>query len=139
MDFLAVLKTKFDPLFIKSCTVEGCNFIPTSPQHLLTHFRSKHQKNTNIKSVCLHSKVCPDKTIFKTYSALERHLRKWHINFFKTNENYVTDNSIENENAVAYSDTTSLGNQIDLTLENITPISGMRQIKLYCCNPLLTQ
>ena len=128
MDFLAVLKTKYDPLSIESCTVEGCHFTSKSPQHLLTHFRSKHQKHTNIQSVCLHSKYCPHKDIFKTYSGLERHLRMWHIDFLNKNRIFATENAIENESTASYSDTASvnqLSNQSDLTLENITPISGM--------------
>ena len=58
MDYLAILKIKYNPLVIVQCTVDRCNFSPSSPQQLLRHFRSKHAKNTDIQSACLHSRDC---------------------------------------------------------------------------------
>lgn len=97
MDYLAILNIKSNPLLIMCCKVEGCNFSPASPQELLRHFRSKHAKNTNIQSVCLHSRDCPHTEKFQTFSALISHLQRWHSNFFIKDRDCGTDIEIENE------------------------------------------
>lgn len=91
MDYLSILKIKYNPLLIVHCTVEGCNFSPASTQQLLRHFRSKHEKNTKIQSACLYSRDCHHTEKFKTFSGLISRLQRWHRNFFTKDRNWGTD------------------------------------------------
>ena len=79
-------KTVIDPLDNFDCTVDSCNFSALSTRELLSHFRKVHSTTKGINSPCLYSKQCSHVELFKTFSGLDTHLRKFHIEFFEKEE-----------------------------------------------------
>lgn len=133
MDDAAINKfrTIRDPWDSFDCTVNYCNFSAQSSRELLSHLRKVHPKTKDINSPCLYSKQCTHIELFKTFSGLDTHLRKFHKEFFYTekadkcdvNDNGELDTSThllstDNSNDQTVIESTSTDNDGNLTKYN---------------------
>ncbi len=79
-------KIVFDPGEDFTCPILYCTFVGSKPQNLHAHFRSVHSNDKSFESMCLFSRNCFHSEKFKTYSALDSHIRKFHKSFFDKEE-----------------------------------------------------
>ena len=72
---------EYNPVDAYTCFKEGCEIEVNSIQ-LHKHYQVSHSKDKLFRSPCLFSKKCFHKLPFKSFKALDTHLRKFHKSFF---------------------------------------------------------
>lgn len=81
-EFIEKLRTPYNPVDKQLCTIGDCDYGCDTPQQMLAHFRRIHRQDPGFQSPCLFSTECFHVQLFKTYSGLYYHLRRFHSSFF---------------------------------------------------------
>lgn len=89
-DYLKKYNTVFNPWELYNCPVDGCNFEANFGPDLFSHLNRIHKNDPKFTCACLFSINCFNKTTFKSFGGLNKHMHTYHKSFFKNSEQGAT-------------------------------------------------